>query len=68
MGLICAIGSKLNEMFAIILEGKVKGQENACVFLDENMSYAQSIEVIEDFLSINPISGTIEKFAKVLTK
>lgn len=68
VSLICSIGCKLHEMFAIVLQSSVKGQENLSKFLDDNMSYEQIMEVIEDFLVINPIYGTIVKLMESLVK
>lgn len=48
--LLSALGNRLPEIFALILNPNVP-IENLSKFLDENIDDEQTIEIIEDFLS-----------------
>lgn len=69
VGILSAISPKIGEIFSIILDGGTfKDIPEKIQYLEDNVTYDQTVEIIEDFLVLNPIYNTITKLVKGLGK
>lgn len=69
--LIEALGEKVPTVVAVLLteEGQsLKSKDVAALaeFLDFEITFEQTVQVVEDFFTINPITSVLEKFGTVL--
>ncbi len=69
--LIDVLGEKLPVVIAVVLteDGQLlkdKDVSSLAAFLEFEITFEQSVQVVEDFFTINPITSVLEKFGTAL--